>query len=201
MELIRTKKSYKVALDNSIDKYEMMNDIMMRSRQCSSIYRMGRLLETMAYYQNFLKSLGIRGKTWLAKLCTSIMNKCKIPKEWYEAEIIAILKPNKPANNSRIYWSISPVSVSVYKAFEILLLGSFIDKHENIMPKKQAGFVRGRSCNEQVLSLTTHKENGFQNKLKSGAALLDISSVYDTMWKNDMFLKLVRVLKCESTIK
>jgi len=51
------------------------------------------------------------------------------------------------------------------------------------MTKEQAGFVRGKSCSEQVLSLTTHLENRFQNKLKSGAAFLDLSSAYDTVWK------------------
>jgi len=42
----------------------------------------------------FLNNLGIRGKTWLTNRCTSIVNKCKIPKKWHDAKIIAILKPN-----------------------------------------------------------------------------------------------------------
>lgn len=112
----------------------------------------------------FLKNLGIKGKTWLANLCTSIVNKCRIHKEWHEAKIIAILKPNKPGNDPKSNRPISLLSV-VYNTFERLLLSRFIDKLEKIMPKEQASFVRGRRCSEQVLSLTTHIENGFQNKL------------------------------------
>jgi hypothetical protein len=69
------------------------------------------------------------------------------------------------------------------------------------MPKDQAGFVRGRSCSEKVLSLTSHIENRFQNKLTSGTVFLDLSSAYDTVWKSGLLLKLARVLKCKTTIR
>lgn len=67
------------------------------------------------------------------------------------------------------------------------------------MPKEQGGFVRGRSCRKQVLSLTTHIENGFQNNLKSGTAFLNLTSAYDTVekWPTS---KISESLKCKTTI-
>lgn len=63
----------------------------------------------------------------------------------------------------------------VYKLFERVLLTRIIEQIENNLPKEQAGFRRGRSCGEQVLSMVTHIENGFQNKLKSGAVFLNLN--------------------------
>lgn len=51
------------------------------------------------------------------------------------------------------------------------------------------------------MSLISHIENGFQNKLKLGGAFLDVSFAYDTIWKNGLLLKLARVLKFKTKIR
>jgi len=112
METIRTKRLYKIALDNSVDKSEIVtnyttdeiNAVLLKIKNRKAAGTDGILPE-------LLKNLGIKGKTWLANLCSSIVNKCKIPKEWHEAKIIAILKPNKPGNDSKSYRPISLLSV------------------------------------------------------------------------------------------
>jgi hypothetical protein len=69
------------------------------------------------------------------------------------------------------------------------------------MPKDQAGFVRDRSCSEQVLSLTTHIANGFQNKLKSEAVFLDLLSAYDLVWKNGLRYYRIEISKYTLIVK
>jgi len=49
--------------------------------------------------------------------------------------------------------------------------------------------------------MVTHIENGFQNKIKSGAIFLDLTCAYDTVWKRGLLLKLVKILKCETSIR
>lgn len=53
--------------------------------------------------------------------------------------------------------------------------------------------LKVEAVTKQVLSLTTHIENGFQMKLISEAVPLDLSSA--------LLLKLVRILKCKITIR
>lgn len=65
----------------------------------------------------------------------------------------------------------------------------------------QAGFRSGRNCCEQVLDLTTYVENGFQNKMKSGAVFLDLSAAYDTVWNRGLLLKLAKNLRCKATLR
>lgn len=89
----------------------------------------------------------------------------------------------------------------VYKLFERVLLARIQLKIEDTLPKEQAGFRQNRSCCEQVLSMVTHVENGFQERKKSGAVFLDLTSAYDTVWKRGLLLKLANILNCKMTIR
>ena len=45
----------------------------------------------------------------------------------------------------------------------------------------QAGFRHGHSNGDQVTALTTHIENGFEKRLKTGGVFLDLTAMYDTI--------------------
>jgi len=115
-------------------------------------------------------------KQWKLKpRATEIGNYGKIPKLWLESKVIAILKPNKDASDPNNYRPISLLS-TMYKHFERLLLARLQPIVEKSLPLEQAGFRQNRNCCDQVLAITTHVENGFQQKAKSGALFLDLSS-------------------------
>lgn len=99
--------------------------------------------------------------------------------------MIAILKPDKPANEPSSYKPISLLP-TVYKVFERLILYRIQPILENVLSIEQAGF---RACCDQVLALTTYIENGYQRKDKSGTVFLDLSSAYDTVCKRGLMLK------------
>jgi hypothetical protein len=44
----------------------------------------------------------------------------------------------------------------------------------------QAGFRHHRSCTEQFMALTSHIEDGFLRKLKTGAVFIDLTATYNT---------------------
>lgn len=147
----------------------------------------------------FLKNVGPKCINWIAKLATEIGNYGKIPKLWLESKVIAILKPNKDASDPNNYRPISLLS-TMYKLFERLLLARLQPIVEKSLPLEQAGFRQNRNCCDQVLAITTHVENGFQQKAKSGALFLDLSSAYDTVWTRGLFLKIAKIIRCKATI-
>jgi hypothetical protein len=128
-----------------------------------------------------------------------VANKGILPKAWREAKVVAILKPNKPGKYPRNR-PISLLSV-VYKLFERLLLRRMYPLLERTISMEQAGLRSRRNCCEQVLALTTYVENGFQNKMKSKAVFLDLSTAYDTIWKRGILLKLAKNLWCNVTLR
>ena len=97
-----------------------------------------------------------------------------IPKIWRRANVIALLKPNKPEDNPNSYRPISLLCVP-YKVMERLLLGRHDPVVESQLPQQQAGFRRGRSTVQQVLKLTDNIEDCFEQKQKAGVVLVDLT--------------------------
>ena len=120
-----------------------------------------------------------------------------IPSIWREAKTISILKPGKP-DRPQGYRPIS-LLCTTYKLFERLLT-RISPLVEPTLPTEQAGFQQGRSCTDQVLVPITNIEAGFQRCLKTGVALVDLSSAYDTVWRHGLLLKVLRIVKCHSAM-
>ena len=59
------------------------------------------------------------------------------------------------------------------------------------LTKDQAGFRPGRSCAGQLLNLTQHIEDGYERKMLTGAAFVDLSAAYDTVQHRLMIRKLM----------
>ena len=146
-------------------------------------------------YPEFLINCGKRVRTWLADFFTDIMLENRLPYLFKKAKIIAVLKPGKPSDLPESYRPIALLSVA-FKLFERLIYNRIVHKLEALIPSEQAGFMKGRSCTEQVLSLTNHIEQGYQNKFKTGVAFIDLTSAYDTIWKKGLLYKLLKALKC-----
>ena len=62
------------------------------------------------------------------------------------------------------------------------------------IPKEQAAFRPGKSCDRQVLALTTFIESGFQTGLKTFVSFVDLSAAYDTVWREGLVLKLANII-------
>ena len=48
-------------------------------------------------------------------------------------------------------------------------------------PKEYAGFRPGKSCTNQLLNLTHHIEDGYQESMITGTAFVNLSAAYDTV--------------------
>lgn len=141
-----------------------------------------------------VKNFGPMTIEWLVKLINKCTETMKFPKLWRKAQVVALLKPGKEPTDPKNF---RPVSLlcHLYKAFERMILeriASSID--ENLIPE-QAGFRPGKSCCSQVLNLTQHIEDGYEKKLITGAAFIDLSAAYDTVNHKMLINKLYNITK------
>ena len=63
-----------------------------------------------------------------------------------------------------------------YKLYERLILNRITPTVESHLNKGQAGFRPGKSCTSQFLNLTQHIKDGYQNRMITGAAFVNLSA-------------------------
>ena len=147
-----------------------------------------------------LKHLGNNSLHWIAKALTDAIHKGKYPSNWKTAKVIAILKPGKKANDPSSYRPISLLCCT-FKLLETLTHHT----KANLTPNRtmhssseQAGFRKQHSTDQQLLALTTYIESGYEQKLKTGAIVIDLSAAYDTVWRDGLLLKVAKIIKCKN---
>lgn len=129
---------------------------------------------------------------------TSIINCCLrlsyFPQVWKNAKVIAIKKPNKPANTPSSYRPISLVS-SLSKILERVLL-TRINEHlelNNIIPDQQHGFRRAKSTVTQLNRIMQHIKSGLNSSLSTGMILFDIEKAFDRVWHDGLVYKMIKL--------
>lgn len=188
------KKELKVRMDES-DEYNLAREVTESEiNDCLKATKQKKAAGTDNVLPEFLKELGPKGRKWLAKLFTNIINTGFLPVEWKETKVIAVLKPGKTPDDPKNYRPIS-LLCTPYKLLERVLLMRLQPVLEPHLPDEQAGFRKNRNCTDQVLALTTHIEAGFQYKLKSGGVFIDLSSAYDTVCRQGLIYKLSGKIK------
>ncbi|KAJ3605357.1 hypothetical protein NHX12_027404 [Muraenolepis orangiensis] len=130
---------------------------------------------------------------WLCAFFSACLRRSKLPRTWRRAAVIALLKPNKPADDPKSYRPISLLCVP-FKILERMIHSRIEPVVDSQLPKEQAGFRRGRSTVDQVTLLTQDLEDSFQAKAKAGVVLLDLTAAYDTVWHRGLHLKLLRTI-------
>ncbi|CAJ1061372.1 Hypp2004 [Xyrichtys novacula] len=137
-----------------------------------------------------LQHLGPKAKTWLLKMLNTCMAQKTIPPVWRQAKVVAIPKPAKDPSSPKSYRPISLICIT-YKLYERLLLQRLMPLIDTKLTKDQAGFRLGHSCARQLLNLTQHIEDGFEGKLITGAAFIDLTAAYDTVQHRTVVRKLL----------
>ena len=139
-------------------------------------------------------------KSWLCDFLSSCLCRLKIPKIWRRALMVAIPKPGKPVGDPKSYQPISLLCVP-YKILEKLIYTCIEPLIDPLLPKKQAGFRRGKSTIDQVVLLTQNIEDSFEAKKKAGAVFIDLIAAYDTVWHRCLTCKLLRLLPDKHMVK
>ena len=127
-----------------------------------------------------LKHLGPKAHKWLLTMLNICFMENKIPTIWRQSKIIAILKPGKDSSIPKNYRPIS-LLCHTYKLYERMILNRIAPPIEQHLIKEQAGFRSGKSCTSQLLNLTQHIEDGYEEGMITGTAFVDLSAAYDTV--------------------
>ena len=86
-----------------------------------------------------------------------------------------------PWGDPKSYRPISLLCVP-YKILERLIYARVEPLVDPLLPKKQAGFRRGKSTVDQVVLLTQNIEDSFEAKKKAGAVFADLTAAYVIMY-------------------
>ena len=142
---------------------------------------------------SFLKELGPNALQELLEIFNCSFKESFCPQIWRLAHIIPLLKSGKPASELASFRPISLTSC-VVKALERMVndrLYHMAESQRWFRPA-QAGFRKGRGCEDQIGRLIQQIQDGFQNKpfKRSVIVLLDFSKAYDTVWKQKLLISL-----------
>ena len=114
-----------------------------------------------------------------------------MPKVWREAHVSAIPKPGKPKKDPKSYRPIA-LTPHVSKLYERLVKNrlEFFLENNNLIPKCQSGFRRGRSCTENLVKFSSHVKRAMMRRRPVLATFYDIKRAYDTVWHKKLLQKL-----------
>ena len=142
---------------------------------------------------SFLKALGPLAKEALLSIFNQSFDDASVPQMWRRAIIIPLLKAGKTAGDLA---SFRPVSLTscVVKTMERMVADRlyYIAETRGMFSDLQAGFRRGRSCEDQILKMVQAIEDGFQKKKmeRSVLVMLDYSKAYDKVWQQRLLLSM-----------
>ena len=141
----------------------------------------------------FLKALGPLALEELLAIFNSSLDSADLPHIWRTATIIPLLKAGKSAKDLASYRPISLTSC-VVKVMERMVADRLyhLAEKNGMFNRLQAGFRKGRSCQDQILRLVQAIDDGFQRKPanRTVMALLDLSKAYDRVWRQKLLLNL-----------
>ena len=143
---------------------------------------------------SFLKALGDTALQTLLDIFNSSFHLADCPQIWKNAIIIPLLKSGKPPGELKSFRPISLTSC-VVKLLERMIADRLIHIAEtnNMLSSYQAGFRRGRSCEDQILRMVQAIDDGFQQKktCRSVLVLLDFSAAFDTVWRQKLLVSML----------
>ena len=143
---------------------------------------------------SFLKSLGPLALQELLSIFNSSFSLAHCPRIWRVATIIPLLKAGKSPSEVASFRPISLTSC-VVKLLERIIADRlyYIAETNNMFSQFQAGFRKGRSCEDQITRIVQAIEDGFQQcpMQRSVLTLLDFSKAYDTVWREKLLLHML----------
>ena len=143
---------------------------------------------------SFLKSLGPNAKKELLTIFNMSFRRSVCPQSWRRAVIVPILKAGKPPSDLASFRPISLTSC-IAKLFERMIGERLyqVAEKRGMLNYQQAGFRKGRSCEDQILRITQSIEDSFQQipRQRSALALLDFSKAYDTVWRERLMISML----------
>ena len=141
----------------------------------------------------FLKALGPFAKSELLDIFNQSFLNGELPQIWRLAWIIPLLKADKSPSDLA---SFRPVSLTscIVKLLERMIANRIytMAEQKGWLHAAQAGFRKGRSCEDQITRVIQSINDGLNSVLmkRSVLVLLDFSKAYDTVWRQKLLVTL-----------
>jgi len=139
-----------------------------------------------------LKKLPRQPLVALTNIINAALRLQYFPDRWKAADVILFPKPDKDHLFPQNYRPISLLPC-MGKLAEIVILKRLKETEEElkIIPDEQFGFRHGHSTEQQVLRMVEFITSGFNNKVATGAVLLDVSKAFDRVWHKGLLIKML----------
>jgi len=116
-----------------------------------------------------------------------------VPLLWKKAIVMPVPKTGKDPTSTASYRPISLTS-TMGKSMERIINTrlNWLLETNNVIANEQAGFRIHRSTSEHIAKLSQFIKDALDNKRILTAVFIDLKSAYDSVWKENLLLKLVR---------
>jgi len=144
-------------------------------------------------HTEFLKHAGKEAKTSIHMWFQKIWVTSAVPSLWKKVIVVPILKTGKDHKSTASYRPIfltSTTGKSMERIINTRL--NYLLETNNIIANEQAGFKIHRSTSEHTAKFSQFIKEALGNKRILTAVFVDFKSVYDSVWKENLLLKLVR---------
>ena len=145
-----------------------------------------------ALHPEILENLVLKAIKWITQAFNDIIDTGKLPSNWKTAKVIGILKPGKNNRGSSSYRPLTLLNCS-FKFLEQIIFSRITPVVGSFISPEKVDFRKRINTTEQVLTLTTYIELGYNQKFKTGAVFFDLSAAYDIVWQDSLILKLTRI--------
>jgi hypothetical protein len=122
----------------------------------------------------------------------TILSTQHFPSQWKLAEIIVLLKPQKPPTQVSSYRPISLLPI-LSKIFEKLLLSRIRDVVDAEIRPEQFGFRTGCSTTLQIMRFVSDVSDAINISRTTAAVLIDFKAAFDTVWHLGLAYKLTKI--------
>ena len=139
-----------------------------------------------------LKQAGKEARTLILRWFKKILETGIVPSLWKKAIVVPVPKTSKDPTNTTSYRPISLTS-TMGKSMERIINTrlNWLLETNNGIAYKQAGFRIHRSTSDHIAKLSQFIKDALDTKLIIKAVFIDFKSAYDSVWKENLPLKLV----------
>jgi hypothetical protein len=144
-------------------------------------------------HAEFLKYAGKEARISIRMWCQKIWETGIVPSLWKKATVVPILKTGKDPKSTSSYRPISLTS-TMRKSMERIINTrlNWLFETNNMIASEQAGFRIHRSTSKHTAKFSQFINDAMDNKRILTALFVDFKSAYDSVWKENLLLKLVR---------
>lgn len=177
-ENLRSSVRFFDVIHPSMDRPISMNELAITLKLCKS----GKAPGVDGISNDFYKHLSQHWHIYMLNLFNKILNEEKVPKSWLNVRLFHIYKKGE-INNPGSYRGIALVN-HIFKLFNQILYNRIAEYAEEsgILPNSQAGFRRGRGCEENVFVLSSLINNHLRlPRRRLYALFVDFKKAFDSV--------------------